>query len=61
MNFIKTISNGCDPIFDPEDMLPFYMINFFQMSMLLFDTAVANRPWKKIDFQIGKVVELGGY
>jgi len=29
VNFIKNVSNGCDPIFDPEDMLPFYMINFF--------------------------------
>jgi len=37
------------------------MINFFQVPMLLVDTLIAGRPWKKIDFQIGKVVELGGY
>lgn len=60
-NFVQTVSNGCDPIFDVDDMLPFFMINFFQMPFLLIDTAIANRPWKKIDFQIGKVVELGGY
>ena len=58
---MKTVSTGCDPIFDPEDMLPFIMIHFFQMPFLLLDTFVAHRPWKKIDFQIGKVVELGGY
>lgn len=59
--FMQIIQSGSDPIFDHDDMLPFFMINFFQMPLLLFDTMVANRPWKKIDFQIGKVVELGGY
>jgi len=58
---IRTLTEQCDPIFDEEDLLPFFMINFFQMPMLLIDTAIANRPWKKLDFQIGKVVELGGY
>jgi len=60
-NLIRTLMKENDPIFDEEDMLPFFMINFFQMPMLLLDTAIANRPWKKLDFQIGKVVELGGY
>jgi len=60
-NFMNTIMQGCDPIFDEEDLLPFFMINFFQMPILLLDTAINNRPWKKIDFQIGKIVELGGY
>ena len=59
--FLRTVQSGSDPIFDEDDMLPFFMINFFQMPMLLIDTLTANRPWKKIDFQIGKVVEHGGY
>jgi len=60
-NIIRTLTGEKDPMFDEEDMLPFFMINFFQMPLLLLDTAIANRPWKKLDFQIGKVVELGGY
>jgi len=60
-NITRTLIEEVDPIFDEEDLLPFFMINFFQMPMLLIDTAIANRPWKKLDFQIGKVVELGGY
>jgi len=60
-NFLKILKQGCDPIFDQEDLLPFFMMNFFQIPMLLIDTFKANRPWKKIDFQIGKIVELGGY
>merc|ERR1740138_982430 len=50
VNFLKNILTGCDPIFDEKDMLPFFMVNFFQMPMLLMDTCYANRPWKKIDF-----------
>jgi len=60
-NIIRALTEQKDPIFDEEDMLPFFMINFFQMPLLLLDTAISNRPWKKLDFQIGKVVELGGY
>lgn len=48
--FLQTVCYGVDPIFDQEDMLPFFMINFFQMPLLLLDTAIAGRPWKKIDF-----------
>jgi len=29
INFLKNILTGCDPIFDEQDMLPFFMINFF--------------------------------
>lgn len=28
-NFVSTVNSGCDPIFDSEDMLPFFMIHFF--------------------------------
>jgi hypothetical protein len=29
VNLLKNILSGCDPIFDENDMLPFFMINFF--------------------------------
>ena len=28
-NFYNLITTGSDPIFDEEDLLPFFMINFF--------------------------------
>merc|ERR1719320_1882450 len=56
-NFVETIRTGCDPIFDEDDLVPFFMIHFFQIPVLLIKTFRANRPWKKIDFQIGKVIE----
>lgn len=50
VKFVETVRKGSDPIFDSADLLPFFMINFFQVPMLLVSTLVANRPWKKIDF-----------
>ena len=29
MNFIKLVLKGKDPMFDEEDLAPFYMLNFF--------------------------------
>jgi len=29
MNFIGLVSKGKDPMFDPDDLAPFYMLNFF--------------------------------
>lgn len=45
---------------DPEDPLPFLMRNHFQLPGLLLGTMMRGTPWKKLDFCIGKVVELSG-
>lgn len=29
LRLLKTMETGSDPIFDDDDMLPFFMINFF--------------------------------
>lgn len=29
LKFYNTVWNGVDPMFDEEDMVPFFMINFF--------------------------------
>lgn len=46
--------------FDAEDPVPFLMRNHFQLPGLLLGTMIRGTPWKKIDFCIGKVVELNG-
>ena len=46
--------------FDPEDPLPFFVLNHLQLPRLLLDTMLRGTPWKKLDFAIGKVVELNG-
>lgn len=46
--------------FDPEDPWPFIMRNHFQIPILLLGSVWTGTPWKKCDFNIGKVVEIGG-
>lgn len=46
--------------FDVRDPLPFLFRNHFQLPLLLVSTRFSAREWKKCDFCIGKVVEVGG-
>ena len=46
--------------FDPEDPVPFLVLNHLQLPWLLLGTMLRGTPWKKLDFAIGKVVELNG-
>lgn len=46
--------------FDAEDPMPFLLRNHFQLPGLLLGTMIQGTPWKKLDFCIGKVVELNG-
>ena len=46
--------------FDWEDPGPFFLRNHVQLPGLLLGTFLAGTPWKKLDFAIGKVVELNG-
>lgn len=57
---MKRVCNEREANFDPEDPMPFFMLNHFQLPGLLLDTMIRGTPWKKLDFAIGKVVELNG-
>ena len=43
-----------------KDPVPFFMKLHFQLPILLLQNIWKKRPWKKLDFCIGKVVELNG-
>ena len=58
--FISLIFKGRDSDFDVDDPLPFLMRNHCQLPYLLLDTLKKDTPWLKLDFCIGKVVELNG-
>merc|ERR1719189_2578411 len=59
-NLMNVVFNGRDSDLDVEDPLPFFMKNHFQMPYLLLDTLRRANPWLKLDFCIGKVIELNG-
>lgn len=59
-NWWDKISKGTDAILQPDDPLPFLMLHNWQIPLLLIDNLRHRRSWVKIDFNIGKLVEIGG-
>ena len=54
------VTQGTDAVLEPEDPLPFLMLHNWQIPLLLLDNLRRLKGWVKIDFNIGKLVELGG-
>ena len=58
--WIDKITKGTDAILQPDDPLPFLMLHNWQIPLLLLDNLRRLKGWVKIDFNIGKLVEIGG-
>lgn len=54
------IARGKEAIFDWDDPLPFLLVHHLQIPHLLLGNFFRRRPWRRIDFNIGKLVEPGG-
>ena len=57
---LKIIWQGKDAIFDWQDPLPFLMVHHWQIPLLLLGNLRNPKEWIRIDFNIGKLVEIGG-
>ena len=57
---LRTLLEGTDAIFDRDDPLPFFVEHHVQVPWLLLRSLVEGRPWLRVDFNIGKLVEAGG-
>ena len=57
---LKIIARGKDAIFDWSDPLPFLMVHHAQIPWLLLENLRHLKGWIRIDFNIGKLVELAG-
>merc|ERR1712157_135833 len=57
---MNALLNSDDADLDVTDPLPFFVKLHMQLPSLLMKNLVKGKPWKKIDFCIGKVVELHG-
>jgi predicted ATP-grasp superfamily ATP-dependent carboligase len=57
---LQVIARGKDAIFDWADPLPFLMVHHWQIPLLLLGNLRHPKEWIRIDFNIGKLVELGG-
>ncbi len=58
--WLHKIFQGTDAIFRLEDPLPFLTVPHWQITLLLLENLRKLKGWVKIDFNIGKLVELGG-
>ena len=59
-NQIKILFFGKEAILDPSDPLPFLMVYHWQIPSLLIQALKSKSPWVRIDFNIGKLVEVDG-
>lgn len=57
---MNVIFNGKDAVFDRRDPLPFLMLHHWHIPLLLLRNLFAGRDWLRIDFNIGKLVQVGG-
>ncbi len=57
---LRTIARGRDAVFDWRDPLPFLMLHHLHIPLLLIADLREQRGWVRIDFNIGKLVQLGG-
>lgn len=58
--WLKNMLRGKDAIFAINDPLPFLMVHHWHIPLLLFDCLRKLKDWIRIDFNIGKIVQLGG-
>ena len=56
----QKITQGTDGIFRPDDPLPFLLVHHWQIPLLLLSNLKSLQDWIRIDFNIGKIVKLGG-
>ncbi len=57
---LQIIAQGKDAIFEWDDPLPFLMVHHWHIPLLLWGNLQKPKEWIRIDFNIGKLVEIGG-
>jgi hypothetical protein len=57
---LNTILRGKDAIFSWWDPMPYLMVHHVQIPALLWANLRGRKGWSRIDFNIGKLVEVGG-
>lgn len=55
---LKIILRGMDAVFTVSDPLPFLGVNHWQIPLLILNSMRELKGWERIDFNIGKLVQL---
>ena len=59
-SYYTGLNKGTDAIFQVNDPVPFLTVHHWQIPLLLLNNLAKLKGWIRIDFNIGKLVELGG-
>ncbi|MGU3435847.1 ATP-grasp enzyme [Actinomycetes bacterium M1A6_2h] len=57
---MQTILSGTDAIYAAWDPWPYFLVHHLQIPSLLIRNMRSGKGWTRIDFNIGKLVEVGG-
>jgi len=57
---LRRIWRGKEAVYEPTDPRPFLMLHYVHIPYLLLGVLRKGSQWKRIDFNIGKIVEVGG-
>jgi len=57
---VSNLLRGKDAILQIDDPLPFLMVHHWHIPLLLLNALQRQKRWIRIDFNIGKLVEIGG-
>lgn len=57
---LRVIFQGTEAVFRVDDPLPFLGVNHWQIPLLILNSIRQGKAWERIDFNIGKLVQLGG-
>ncbi len=60
LHALKRIRDGKEAVYESWDPKPFLMLHYVHIPYLLLDALRRGSKWKRIDFNIGKIVEVGG-
>lgn len=53
--FIYTLMNGSDAVFDASDPWPFFMLNHYQMPVMLLKAFITGKRWTIINYCLGQL------
>ena len=58
--WMQKVTQGKEALYQFNDPLPFLMVPHWQITQLLLNSLWQGKDWIRIDFNIGKLVQLGG-
>ena len=53
--FMQVLQNGKDAVLDASDPVPFFMLNHFQMPVMLIQAIISGKKWSITNYCLGQL------